>query len=168
MNDKGVAEFGGLKPGDYHFFLSGDDRQYHVARIALVGGKPLSNTVRVALGTTVSVTVTVVAGSVAVEGFAIKDGKPAAGVMIVLIPSDANDNVELFRRDQSDLDGSFLLPNVIPGKYTAVAIENGWELNGEDLKYSHNISLRASRKRSPPASEGLFAFPTLLSCSLGN
>jgi protocatechuate 3,4-dioxygenase beta subunit len=128
VNDKGVVEFEGLKPGDYHFLLSGNDRQYHVARIALVGGGPSSNTVRVAPGTSVSVTVTFVAGSVAVEGFAKKDGKPAAGVMIVLIPSDVNDNVELFRRDQSDLDGSFLLPNVIPGKYTAVAIENGWEL----------------------------------------
>jgi protocatechuate 3,4-dioxygenase beta subunit len=128
MNDKGVAEFGGLKPGDYQFFLSGSDRQYHVTRIVLEGGKPSNNTVRVAPGTTVSVTVTYAAGSVAVEGFAKKDGKGAAGAMIVLIPSDGNDNVELFRRDQSDLDGSFLLPNVIPGKYTAVAIEDGWEV----------------------------------------
>jgi hypothetical protein len=128
VNDKGVAEFEGLKAGDYHFLLSGTDRQYHVARITLVGGKPSGNTVRVAPGMTVSITATFAAGSVAVEGFAKKDGKPAAGVMIVLIPSDANNNVELFRRDQSDLDGSFFLPNVIPGKYTAVAIENGWEL----------------------------------------
>jgi hypothetical protein len=128
VNDKGVAEFEGLKPGDYHFLLSGTDRQYHVARITLVGGKPSGNTIRVAPGMTVSVTATFAAGSVAVEGVATKDGKPAAGAMIVLIPSDANNNVELFRRDQSDLDGSFLLPNVIPGKYTAVAIENGWEL----------------------------------------
>jgi hypothetical protein len=37
INDKGVAEFAGLKPGDYHFLLSGNDREYHVARIALVG-----------------------------------------------------------------------------------------------------------------------------------
>jgi hypothetical protein len=128
VNDKGLAEFEGLKPGEYHILLSGSDRQYNVARIALAGGGPSSNSVRVAPGTTVSVTVTFVADSVAVEGFAMKDGKPAAGVMIVLIPSNVDDNVELFRRDQSDLDGSFFLPNVIPGKYTAVAIENGWEL----------------------------------------
>jgi protocatechuate 3,4-dioxygenase beta subunit len=128
VNDKGIAEFEGLKPGDYHFLLFGTDRQYHVAGITLVGGKPSGNTVRVVPGMTVSVTATFAAGSVAVEGFAKKDGRPAAGVMIVLIPSDANNNVELFRRDQSDLDGSFLLPSVIPGKYTAVAIENEWEL----------------------------------------
>ena len=128
VNDKGFTEFEGLKPGEYHILLSGSDRQYNVARIALAGGGPSSNTLRVASGATVSVTVTFLADSVAVEGFAIKDGKPAAGVMIVLIPSNVDDNVELFRRDQSDLDGSFFLPNVSPGKYTAVAIENGWEL----------------------------------------
>jgi len=128
VTDKGIAEFGGLKPGDYHFFLSGNDRQYHVTRIALEGGKLSNNTVRVAPGTTLSVTVAFAAGSVAVEGFAKKDGKGAAGAMIVLIPSGVNDNVELFRRDQSDLDGSFALPNVIPGKYKAVAIEDGWDL----------------------------------------
>jgi hypothetical protein len=128
MNDKGVAEFGGLKPGDYHFLLFGGDRQYRVTRIALEGKRLLNSSVRVTSGTTMSVTVTFAAGSVAVEGFAKKDGKGAAGAMIVLIPSGVNDNVELFRRDQSDLDGSFLLPNVIPGKYTAVAIEDGWDL----------------------------------------
>jgi hypothetical protein len=127
INDKGVAEFEGLKPGDYHLFLSGSDRLYHVTKIALAG-KPSSNTVRLAPGTTLSVIATFAGGSVAVEGFATKGGQPAAGVMIVLIPSNVDENVELFRRDQSDLDGSFLLPNVVPGKYTAVAIENGWEL----------------------------------------
>ena len=34
----------------------------------------------------------------------------------------------MFRRDQSDGDGSFSLPGVIPGTYTVVAIEKGWEL----------------------------------------
>jgi len=36
---------------------------------------------------------------------------------------------ELFRRDQSDLDGTFTLGTVILGEYTIVAIENGWDLN---------------------------------------
>ena len=102
------------------------------------------------------------------EGFAKKDGKPAAGVMIVLIPSDVNDNVELFRRDQSDLDGSFLLPNVIPGKYTAVPIENGWELEWGRPEVLSQYLPTASRLRSPQANEGLLAFPTLLRCSLAN
>jgi hypothetical protein len=44
-------------------------------------------------------------------------------------PKDPEANGELFRRDQSDLDGTFGLGTVIPGDYTIVAIENGWDLN---------------------------------------
>jgi hypothetical protein len=35
----------------------------------------------------------------------------------------------LSRRDQSDSDGSFSLRDVVPGQYTVVAIEDGWELD---------------------------------------
>jgi hypothetical protein len=48
--------------------------------------------------------------------------------MIVLVPADAADNQVLFRRDQSDSDGTFTLANVVPGRYTVLAINNGWEL----------------------------------------
>ena len=49
--------------------------------------------------------------------------------MIVMVPKDPEMNGELFRRDQSDLDGTFSLGTVIPGEYTVVAIQNGWDLN---------------------------------------
>lgn len=49
--------------------------------------------------------------------------------MIVLVPKDPEANRELFRRDQSDLDGTFTFHSVIPGSYTAIAIENGWDLD---------------------------------------
>jgi len=82
--------------------------------------------------------------------------------MIVLIPSDVNDNVELFRRDQSDLDGSFLLPNVIPGKYTAMAIENGWELEwgrpevlAQYLPKGVSVTISSSKRGSVRLSDAL-------------
>ena len=49
--------------------------------------------------------------------------------MIVLVPKNPEANLDRFRRDQSDLDGSFVLKNVIPGTYTIVAVEDGWELD---------------------------------------
>ena len=52
-----------------------------------------------------------------------------AGAMVVLIPKHPEVNRELFRRDQSDLDGSFSLRQVIPGTYTVIVITNGWELH---------------------------------------
>ena len=48
--------------------------------------------------------------------------------MIVLVPRDIENNSTLVRRDQSDSDGTFTLQNVLPGEYTVVALENGWDL----------------------------------------
>ncbi len=47
--------------------------------------------------------------------------------MVVLVPEDMERPL-LYRRDQSDSDGSFLISAVTPGRYTLLAIENGWEL----------------------------------------
>ena len=63
-----------------------------------------------------------------VEGKVLRDDKPVPGVMIVLLPKNPANNATLFRRDQSDSDGSFTLSSVMPGKYTVLAIEKGWEL----------------------------------------
>lgn len=59
----------------------------------------------------------------------MRDAKPFAGAMVVLVPKNVEGNRDLFRRDQSDLDGTFTLRNVTPGAYTLVAIENGWDLD---------------------------------------
>ena len=68
-------------------------------------------------------------GSTRVEGFVKRAGKPAPGVMVVLVPANLEANSEMFRRDQSDLDGSFTLPVVVPGSYTVIAIEDGWTMD---------------------------------------
>ena len=49
-----------------------------------------------------------------------------AGAMVAIVPNDPESHVELFRRDQSDFDGTFLLRGVIPGVYTIVAVEDAW------------------------------------------
>jgi hypothetical protein len=64
------------------------------------------------------------------------DGKPIAGATVVLIPANASEYVNFFRRDQTDLDGTFSLNALLPGDYTLVAIENGW-----DLEWSHPDTL---------------------------
>ncbi|MGA3046360.1 MAG: carboxypeptidase-like regulatory domain-containing protein [Terracidiphilus sp.] len=64
-----------------------------------------------------------------IEGFARKGSKSVAGVMVLLVPKDLTSLESLARRDQSDSDGSFSLRDVVPGQYTVVAIEGGWELD---------------------------------------
>jgi uncharacterized surface anchored protein len=68
-------------------------------------------------------------GKTGIEGLAKKDGKGEAGIMVVLVPRNPGANLDEFRRDQSDSDGSFLLRDVVPGEYTIVAIEDGWGLD---------------------------------------
>ena len=66
-----------------------------------------------------------------VEGFAKKGKaeKGASGVMVLLIPRDPAAFPNLVRRDQSDTDGSFAIRDVAPGEYTAIALENAWDLD---------------------------------------
>jgi hypothetical protein len=88
-----------------------------------------------------------------VEGVAERDGRPASGVMVLLVPEDAKDNQILSRRDQSDSDGTFSLFNIIPGRYRLLAIDEGWELNWADpnvlaayLKKSITVQVHAHDK----------------------
>jgi hypothetical protein len=84
--------------------------------------------VEVAPGTAVKLTLTAARGEGEVNGVALRSGRPIAGVLVILVPSDPEHNQILFRRDQSDSDGTFTLRSVVPGAYSVVAIENGWEL----------------------------------------
>ena len=69
--------------------------------------------------------------------------------MIVMVPKDPESNGELFRRDQSDLDGSFSLGTVIPFEYTIVAIENGWDLNWSQPGVIAHYQERTESRRPP-------------------
>jgi hypothetical protein len=88
------------------------------------------------------VSLTLVAGSAEVQGRAQKAGKATAGAMVVLVPKNPETNRDLFRRDQSDLDGTFALHGVVPGTYTVLAIDDGW-----DLEWSKPNVIAAYMKR---------------------
>ncbi len=64
-----------------------------------------------------------------VDGTALLENKPVSGVMVVLAPEDPAHHTAFFRRDQSDSDGTFTLNSVLPGRYTVVAIQDGWKLD---------------------------------------
>ena len=114
-------------PGTYTVQLGGDAGTPVVVQMAASGAEVRGN--RVTVGSdAVLLAATISSGSATVNGFARRGGKGVGGTMVVLAPDDANASVEMFRRDQSDSDGSFSLPNVVPGKYTLVAIDNGWGL----------------------------------------
>jgi len=129
LDAKGTGEFQQISPGKYEVVASASGGRYSVAKIAADGAEVSGHMVTIGAGTSPSLTVSLISGSGDVQGTVKKAGKPFAGAMVVLVPKDPEDNRDLFRRDQSDLDGTFVLHSVVTGSYTAVAIENGWDLN---------------------------------------
>ena len=129
VDAKGGADFGDVVPGKYVVLAPSPNKAYSVVRISSEGGDTAGHTLNVAPGSALSITVFLVGGSASVEGFVKRGEKGVAGAMVVLVPENAESNRERFRRDQSDLDGSFKLPSVIRGTYTVIAIADGWDLD---------------------------------------
>ncbi|GAC1655845.1 MAG: hypothetical protein NVS9B15_16780 [Acidobacteriaceae bacterium] len=59
-------------------------------------------------------------------------GQPLSGAMVLLIPEKGVKQKDLLRRDESDSDGTFTLRGVPEGKYTVVAIRDGWHVRWAD------------------------------------
>ena len=129
LDEKGEVEVQQVPPGEYEVVLFSRGRRYSISHISAEGAEVTGRHVTIAAGSTPSISVTALVGSVVVEGVAKRAGKPFAGAMVVLVPKDVEGNRDLFRRDQSDLDGTFVFHDVVPGSYTVVAIENGWDLD---------------------------------------
>jgi hypothetical protein len=129
VSAEGKVEFGEIPAGTYELQPGSPDGAFSVARISSEGRETSGHSLKVTPGSTLSLDLYLVGGSASVDGFAMQAGKPVAGAMIVLVPHHPEANRELFRRDQSDLDGSFTLQNVVPGTYTVTAITDGWDLD---------------------------------------
>jgi hypothetical protein len=129
LDDKGEAQIEQISAGKYDVLAWGPPRPYSVAHMSAEGAAVSGHTLTVTPGSSVSLSLTLVGGSSEVDGAVRRAGKPFAGAMVVLVPKSPEMNRDLFRRDQSDLDGTFSLHNVVPGSYTILAIENGWDLD---------------------------------------
>jgi len=112
--------------------LMNPDGTIAVRSVTATGAKAVGHNITLAAGSTVHLDILVSRGLARVDGTVLRDGKPSSQAMVVLVPQDpANDRV-LFRRDQSDSDGTFSLQNVVPGRYTVIALQNGWELEWQN------------------------------------
>ena len=122
-------EFDSIPPGKYEFSVFGQGNRYFVSRLSATGAEVSGRTLMVTAGSSPTVRLTVVSGSADVEGVVRKSGQAFSGAMVVLVPANPETDSDLFRRDQSDQDGTFVLHNVIAGAYTILAIEDGWEMD---------------------------------------
>jgi hypothetical protein len=139
---EGKFSFPAVASGAWTLSAASSGKEWQIFSIT-ADGKTRSGNQLTVQDRALSLAVTVSDGATRIEGFARKsgapgdgslspgwkDGKGMAGVMIVLVPQNPGANAGLFRRDQSDSDGSFALLDAIPGPYKIVAIEDGWELD---------------------------------------
>jgi len=124
-DSNGPLVFPAVKPGKYAIVVPAQGKFYAVKRIIFPGGETQGHDLIVS-GAAMEVTAELTEGVVAVEGVVLKAGRPTPGIMVALVPNDPEAHVDLFRRDQSDFDGTFALRGVIPGTYTVVAVEDAW------------------------------------------
>jgi protocatechuate 3,4-dioxygenase beta subunit len=122
----GQVLFEDVGAGKYAILVGAGAKRYSIVRTVSQSVAVSGHELHVTAGASVELNVYLAEGIVSVEGFAKRGGKPMAGVMIALIPKDPESHLDMFRRDQSDSDGSFVLPGVIPGLYTLVAVEHAW------------------------------------------
>lgn len=97
---------------------------YYVKSVLIDGRPSADGLVEVTEGSSAKVSVIAANGISKIDGIALKDGAPFAGAIVLLVPKDLN-RISLIRRDQSDSDGTFTLPNVLPGRYILLAIDDG-------------------------------------------
>jgi hypothetical protein len=115
-----------LKPGKYDLSIT-NAPGFYVDQVQAVGAKVSGRSFELGSTEPVRLAVEISQGLGRVEGVALREGKPAGGVMILLVPQDLQSDPSLFQRDQSDSDGTFTVAAVPPGRYTVVAIEGGWD-----------------------------------------
>ena len=129
ISDKGEFDFQGddVRPG--HYIVALDNvNGFFLRQVTATGAIVKGRTIDISGRTRVRIAAVASRGAARVEGTAMHDGQPFSGAMVVLVPQDPGNNLPLFRRDQSDSDGTFTLPNVVPGAYTVIALANGWDL----------------------------------------
>jgi hypothetical protein len=130
VSDKGFFDFkdSEIRPGTYDVELA-NAPGFQIKSLVAKGAKTAGRTIEIGSGVSVQLVCTATRAMAQITGVVLREDKPFAGAMVVLVPQDPSADWLLFRRDQSDSDGTFTLPAVLPGHYSAIAIENGWDLD---------------------------------------
>ncbi|MGA8029974.1 MAG: carboxypeptidase-like regulatory domain-containing protein [Bryobacteraceae bacterium] len=133
----GVENDGTLDASNTHFAPARYEVQianvpgFYVKSVTAKGATASGTTIDIPESASVQLTIVAAKGLTRVDGTALRDGKPFAGAMVLLVPEDLS-RMGSIRRDQSDSDGTFTLNEVIPGRYRLVAIDDGRDLAYQD------------------------------------
>jgi len=137
LEKDGRFSFAPVQEGAYKVFVNLPVSDAYVEGVYASGAKASGREITIAGAGDVHLNITIGRGVGQVTGVAKVDGKPTADVMVLLVPETGQNLQEDYRLDQTDSDGTFVLGGIRPGKYSLVAIEDGWDLewtNGTVLK----------------------------------
>lgn len=115
-----------IAPGSYQVQI-GNAPHVYVKSVAAGAASVQAGTIQIADGAKVELSIAVAQAIAKIRGFAVRQDKPVSAAMVLLLPADPKQS-PLVRRDQSDSDGSFLLADIVPGRYYLLAIDDGHDL----------------------------------------
>jgi hypothetical protein len=124
----GTFNFPEVQPGTYRIQVNLPAGDYYVQKVSAKEAKVSGREITVVGGNDVDLTVTLGQGLGRVMGTVQLDGKPAAAVLVLLVPESGQGIEEDSRMDESDSDGTFSLGGIFPGDYVLMAINDGWDL----------------------------------------
>jgi 5-hydroxyisourate hydrolase-like protein (transthyretin family) len=124
----GSFHFRSVRPGTYELVASTGEYPMTVTQLAASGASVAGRLIKIG-SDPVTFTANVAETTAILHGFARTNGKSAPGVFLLLVPSNPNAGHEAWRSNQSDSDGSFDFPQVMPGQYTLIAVQEGWTLD---------------------------------------
>ena len=159
VDPNGDVHFEGIPAGRYTIVATSPGKEYVVSQTSTLSSVTSGNSFDLAPGSSLSLSALLVSGTASVEGFVKRSGKAAAAVMVVLVPTDSESNIELFRRDQSDFDGSFVLGDVVPGSYKVIAIEDGWNVDWSVPAVLARYTPRGQKVTIDPQMQGSVSLP---------
>ena len=129
VTPKGTFDFNEMeiRPGTYDVLLN-VAQDFQMKGLQAHGARVSGQTLVIS-GGSVQLALTATRDLARINGTVLQGDKPYPGAMVLLVPANPASNLTLFRRDQSDSDGTFTWREVLPGTYTAIALENGWDLD---------------------------------------
>jgi hypothetical protein len=105
MNGEFSFDSGFVVPGTYSVFVMNGQNSI-ISTLSATGAKVVGQSIQVSGSIPISLNVGLSRTLSRVNGTARRNGQPFPGAMIVLVPENPENNLPLFRRDQSDSDGT--------------------------------------------------------------
>ena len=128
LQKDGTFRLSEVQPGTYEVQVNLPSNDGYVQRISAKEAKVRGRAIIITAGSEVDLTVTLGQGRGHVTGTVQSEGKPASGVMILLVPESGLEMEQDSRLDESDSDGTFDLAGILPGEYVLLAIKDEWDL----------------------------------------